>query len=230
VDIGALVESHLDQRSLLTVVLGADEGGRLRPSGVYAFDRRAFDSIPEEGFQDIKEKLLPRLYRSDEEVTTFLAPGLAPRVFNAETYLSLNHWALKQGLGHTSLDFRSVEEARVHGTATVAPTARLLGPILLGPRVTIGEDATLIGPASIGEDTMIGPGAVVSRSVLWESCVVSHGAFVDRSLIADHVVVGPREAVYSTVKVSTESGTRPRQMAPWAPALSPVSLPLAGAP
>jgi NDP-sugar pyrophosphorylase family protein len=230
VDVGTLVASHLDHRAVVTVVLGADERGRLRPSGVYAFDRKAFDFIPEEGFQDIKEKLVPRLYGASEEVSTFLAPGLAPRVFNAETYLSLNHWALELGLGHTSLEFRSVEEARVHGSATVAPTARLLGPILLGPRVTIGEEATLIGPVSIGEDTMVGPGAVVSRSVLWESCVVSHGAFVDRSLIADRVVVGPREAVYSAVKVSTESGTHPRQMAPWAPALSPVSLPLAGAP
>jgi len=206
VDIGALLDAHVAQASLLTVVVGADAAGRLRPSGVYVFDRRAFSFIPEDGFQDIKEKLLPRLYEAEEDVATFPASRLAPRVFNAETYLALNHWALERAPHRASLDFRAVGQASVHGSATVAPTARLLGPILLGPRVRVGEGATLIGPVCIGADTIVARNAVVSRSVVWGGCVVSTGAFVDRSMLADQVVVGPHDAVYSTVKFGAGGG------------------------
>lgn len=216
VNIRELLDTHAAQKSLLTVVVGADAAGRLRPSGVYVFDRRASSFIPEDGFQDIKEKLLPRLYGAGEAVATFLASGLAPRAFNAETYLALNHWALEHAPHNTSLDFRAVGQARVHGSATVAPTARLLGPILLGPRTRVGEGATLIGPVSIGGDTIVGRDAVVSRSVVWEGCVVSTGAFVDRSILADRVVVGPHQAVYSTVKVGAGDG-HPPDRTPWAP-------------
>ena len=54
-----LIEAHRAAGAALTVVVGADATGRLCPSGIYVFDRRAFDFIPEEGFQDIKERLIP---------------------------------------------------------------------------------------------------------------------------------------------------------------------------
>jgi hypothetical protein len=72
VDLAELLEGHRASSSAVTVVVGADAGGRLRPGGVYVFDRRALAHIPEDGFQDIKEKLIPRLYaagnRSDAHV------------------------------------------------------------------------------------------------------------------------------------------------------------------
>ena len=84
-------------RSLLTVVVGADPAGRLRPSGVYVFDRKAFPFIPEDGFQDIKEKLHPEALRGGRgRDDRSWRPGWPPRVFNAETYLALNHWALER--------------------------------------------------------------------------------------------------------------------------------------
>jgi NDP-sugar pyrophosphorylase family protein len=226
VDLLELLAAHQDSGAVMTVVVGADAAGRLRPSGAYVFDRRALAAIPEEGFQDIKEKLIPRLYKAGEQVATFMAPSLAPRVVNAETYLALNHWALERTKRYASLDYRTVGEALVHGSATVAPTARLLGPVLLGPRVKIDEGATLIGPVSIGEDTTIGPEAVVSRSVVWAGCEVGAGAFVDRSLLADHAVVGPHKTVYSAVKVGRGSAdSRPEGKAVWAPLVAALQPP-----
>jgi NDP-sugar pyrophosphorylase family protein len=206
VDSQELLEAHQKHGALTTVVVGADESGRQRPSGIYVFEREALELVPEEGFQDIKEKLIPDLYGKGRSVATFVAPGLAPRVFSAETYLALNHWVLESTSRYESLEYRAVGEARVHESATVAPTARLLGPILLGPRVRVDERATVIGPVTVGAGSLIGPDAVVSRSVLWEGCVLGDGAFVDRSMLGDGVVVGPRQAVYSTVRVAAARG------------------------
>jgi mannose-1-phosphate guanylyltransferase len=208
VDLDELLEAHHAAGAAITVVVGADAAGRLRPSGVYVFDRRTFDFIPADGFQDIKEKLIPRLYGAGEQVSTHMARAVAPRVVNTDTYLALNHWAVERAPRHLEpVDgFRVSGEAVVHDSATVDAGARLLGPVLLGPRVSVEAGATLVGPVSLGPGTTVGRGAVVSRSVVWSGCVVGEGAFVDRCMMADRSVIGPYKSAFAVVKVADERG------------------------
>jgi mannose-1-phosphate guanylyltransferase len=226
VDLGELLESHRAAGAAVTAVVGADSAGRLRPSGIYVFDRRSFDFIPEDGFQDIKEKLIPRLYGAGQHVSTHMARALAPRVVNADTYLALNQWALEHAACHLDAadGFRASGEAVVHQSATVEPRARLLGPVLLGPRVSVHSGATIVGPVSLGPGTTVGRGAVVSRSVAWSGCVVGEGAFVDRCMLADGASVDPGTSIFSEVRVANRRGeVRPGspsvRKAPWAPLL-----------
>jgi mannose-1-phosphate guanylyltransferase len=204
VDLAGLLADHQTSRAAITVVVGADATGRLRPSGVYVFDRRAFAHIPEDGFQDIKEKLIPRLYAAGESVSTHMAVGVAPRVVNADTYLALNQWVVERtSRCRESPDgFRSHGETVLHDSASVDPTARLLGPVLLGSGVSVQEGATLVGPVSIGPGTTVGRDAVVSRSVLWSECVVGNRSFVDRSMLADRAFVEPGGTVISAMRTN----------------------------
>jgi mannose-1-phosphate guanylyltransferase len=235
VDFAELLEGHRASSSAVTVVVGADAGGRLRPSGVYVFDRRALAHIPEDGFQDIKEKLIPRLYAAGEPVSTHMSREGAPRVVSADTYLALNHWVVERASRHRESPdgFRSSGETVLHDSATVDPTARLLGPVLLGPGVAIEAGATLIGPVSIGPETTIARDAVVSRSVVWSQCVVGGRAFVDRSMLADRAIVEPGGSVISALKadrhgreVRAERAQRPR-WAPWASIVAALRPPTA---
>jgi NDP-sugar pyrophosphorylase family protein len=225
VDLADLLASHEASEAAITVVVGTNGAGRLRPSGVYVFDRRSFAYIPEDGFQDLKEKLIPRLYAAGEHVSTYIAPGLAPRVVNADTYLALNRWVIERASHYREAPdgFRSFGETVLHESATVDPTANLLGPVLLGAGVSVRAGATLVGPVSIGSGTTVGEGAVVSRSVLWSECVVGEGSFVDRSMLADRAVVEPRGAVISELRTSRNGGApqpaRRSPRAPWAPIL-----------
>jgi len=226
VDLAGLLEAHRTSRAAVTVVVGAGRAGRLQPSGVYVFDRRALLHIPEGGYQDIKEKLIPRLYAAGEVVSTCVAQGLAPRVVDAETYLALNQWVLERAcrLRGAPDGFRDVGEAVLHETASVDPTARLLGPVLVGPGASVAAGATLVGPVAIGPGTEVGCSAVVSRSVLWSECRVGSRSFVDRSMLADRAVVEPGSAVIHAVRTEARR-ERPRLAdravrAPWASILA----------
>jgi NDP-sugar pyrophosphorylase family protein len=207
VDLVELLEGHRASGAVVTIVAGTDPTGRLRPSGVYVFDRRALAFIPEDGFQDIKEKLLPSLYQAGEKVATHMARGVAPRVVNVSTYLALDQWAVEQVSlrGEPRESFRGAGDALVHESAEVYPDVRLLGPVMLGPGVVVRAGATLVGPVSIGSGTMVGEGAVVSRSVVWSNCLVGDGAFVDRSMLANGAHVGTRRSVVSEVRVGDRS-------------------------
>jgi NDP-sugar pyrophosphorylase family protein len=227
VTFASLLASHRTSNAAVTIVVGTDATGRMRPTGVYVFERRAFAFIPEEGFQDIKEKLLPSLYAAGEQVATYMAREIAPRVVNTRTYLALDQWAVEQSCHRREAreDFEAYGGALVHRSAEVDPRARLLGPVMLGPGVVVRAGATLVGPLSIGSRTRVGEGAVVSRSVVWSECEVGEGAFVDRSMLASGARVAPRRSVVSEIRAGDHRrglpGPRPsrRIRAVWEPLL-----------
>jgi mannose-1-phosphate guanylyltransferase len=209
VDLGGLLETHRVCQAAVTVVAYHDpslgnNGRGLRPSGAYVFDRRVLDHIPDTGFQDIKEGLIPRLYRAGERVVTHIAHGASPRMVSAGSYLALNQWMVERvcGAPEPPAEHRRMSEALVHESASVSPGARLVGPVLIGPGTSVEASSTVLGPTSIGAGCVVGAGAVVSRSAIWEDCVVGEEALVDRCLLADGVSVAPRTSVVGALRLA----------------------------
>ena len=155
---------------------------------------------------------------------------MAPRVVNTDSYLALDQWAVEREARDPDVarGFRACDEAVVHDSAWVDPSARLLGPVLLGPEASVHAGATLVGPVSIGPGTSVGRGAVVSRSVVWSRCAIGDEALVDRCMLADAVRVEPRQALFAAVRADEQRGRGARRAGralwePLAAVLRPVS-------
>jgi NDP-sugar pyrophosphorylase family protein len=219
VNIGLLLDDHRSAGAAVTIVVHHDRQARagerpLNPGGIYVFDRRVLDYIPETGFQDVKETLIPKLYKAGERIVTHAGLGLCPRVLNAETYLALNHWMIEQvGDNPAPLEHWGayVEHGEVlaHPTAWVAPGARLIGPVLLGPSVRVAAGATIVGPTSLGPDCHVGEDALVSRSVAWTRCRIEAGAVVDGCVLTDDAMVPARTQLYHALKVRGSDSRQP---------------------
>lgn len=175
VDLAELLASHRASGAGVTVVVHRDGSPSAppTPAGVYVFDRRVLDHIPEAGFQDIKENLIPRLNRGGERVAAHETLAFCPHVFNAQTYLEVNQWMLER----LSREEQSAAPL-LHPSATVEPGARLVGPVQLGAGARVLAGATIVGPTSIGEESTVGRNAMVARSVLWSRCTVGEGSVV----------------------------------------------------
>jgi NDP-sugar pyrophosphorylase family protein len=96
-------------------------------------------------------------------------------------------------------EWEQIEDALVHPTATVHPSARLIGPVLVGPYACVEADAVIVGPTSIGAGAVIESDAVVARSELLARVRVGSGAQVDGSVVADGVIVAPQRHVAGAV-------------------------------
>lgn len=212
VDLEKLLEAHREADAAVTVVVhrheaanGADEP--TNPGGIYVFSRRALGYVPATSFQDIKENLIPRLYKEGEKVVTFEGFGVCPRVLNADTYLAVNQWMIERMADQAGFleGYRVVGDSLVHPSVQLDPSARLVGPVLIGPSVQVRAGATVVGPTTIGVGSIIDEGALVSRSVTWRRCVVGESAVVDRCLLADDAAVEPRNTLYSALRVPGRS-------------------------
>lgn len=200
-DLAELIASHRRSAAAVTVVVHRDgsAGAPPAPSGVYVFDRRVLDHVPETGFQDIKENLIPRLRRSGERVVAHEIPTFCPHVLNAQTYLEVNHWVLERRT-HEGMETGAT---LVHPTATVEPGARLVGPVQLGAGVRVLAGATIVGPTTIGDDSTIGADAVVARSVLWSRCVIGEGSVVHGCVIGNDAEVRASTTLLNAVQART---------------------------
>ena len=205
----ALLDFHRGTDAAVTVLVRretapAGAGAGLGPAGVYVFDRRAFDQVPAQGFQDIKETLLTRLHAVGERVATFETDSPSPRVLSTETYLAANESMIPRAVeGEVPAGFFRLGQALVHATARVSLRARLVGPVIVGPGTSIEEGAIVVGPTAIGAGSVVGSSAVVSRSVLWDACAVGAGALVDRCLVADGGLVPEGAQLYGALRAGS---------------------------
>jgi bifunctional UDP-N-acetylglucosamine pyrophosphorylase/glucosamine-1-phosphate N-acetyltransferase len=67
----------------------------------------------------------------------------------------------------------------------VHPTATVTGPVLLGERVRVFAGAAIVGPAIVGDDTIVGNGALVRASIVGRGCTVGFTTEVARSYLGD---------------------------------------------
>ena len=198
VDLRRMIAQHRRQGAAVTIAVTrrhvkTSAEPYLRPTGMYVIERDALSSVPAVSFQDLKESLIPKLAARGQGIEVFVVDDVSPRVLNVETYLALDAWALRRQLLQMS--------AQVDPSAVIDETARLIGPVIVGPGVSVGPQATIIGPVSIGPGSSIGSGAVLARSAVWENCSVGRDAVVDRCVLADGVEIEAGATVTEMLKL-----------------------------
>lgn len=211
VDVPALLAHHRRSQALITIVVHPRPSKmfgqpQLHPTGTYVFEREVLDAIPATSFQDIKESLIPKMYREDRRVALFETAEVSPRVFNADSYLAANRWVVERMAAATvwhdlSPGRTGAAQLIAHPSAWVDEGALIIGPVILGAGVRVHASATIVGPTVVGTGTSIGRGATLARSVTWNHCVVGDGALVDHCLLAEHAVVEPEATVAQTLRV-----------------------------
>lgn len=199
-----LLRVHRRSQAALTVAVCPEDDADSEhgPAGVYVASRDALELVPSTGYQDIKEMLIPLLYRRGERVISWLVPhGSCLRVDGPEAYLEAVRIAV-EGVASDDLSplhFCRVADGMAHRSAHVDPTARIVGPVMIGPHCIVEAGATLVGPTSLDEGCRIGPKAVVSNAILWSNCHVRSGAIVDHSVITAGARIGAGVVVRDTL-------------------------------
>jgi len=197
VDLEALLSTHEESGAVVTVAAVSNGGGslsyqKLSPAGVYVFSREVNEFIRRTGYQDVKERLIPRLHAEGLSVATHLVDYCPlPRVRCAASYLTVSKWVTESLSRHDGLpaEYEVKEGSRVHRTAQVDPTAKLIGPVLIDADCVVEAGAVVVGPTAIGRGTRVGRGSVVSRSAVWSFCRLGARVIVDDCVVVDQVCI-----------------------------------------
>ncbi|MFQ5494077.1 MAG: sugar phosphate nucleotidyltransferase [Phycisphaerae bacterium] len=138
----------------------------LKPAGVYCCEPEVLSYIQPEGYQDLKEQLIPALQRSGRRVGAVALIEETCEVSDWPTYLRVLQQVLSSERFDTA-DYRQLaKDIWVGRDADIADSARLVGPVVIGHRCTLGAGTAVVGPAIIGDDCRIGEDSWLIRVVL----------------------------------------------------------------
>jgi mannose-1-phosphate guanylyltransferase len=174
------------------------------PSGIYVFSRRALGFVPERGFYDIKETLIPQLHRAGERVLAYSADSPCPRALDAASYRAVNEWMVEHLVASRKVPEGYVLSGGclVHRDAVVSRDATLVGPVMVGPGARIEAGAVVVGPSTIGRNAVIGRGVMVSRSAVWRRSVLHDQSVADRCILADDTIIASRTQSFRRIVVA----------------------------
>lgn len=142
-------------------------------TGIYLLEPSVMDEIPDEGEYDFSKELFPKLLEAGRPMYG---------------YVTEDYWEDIGTLEQYAVAQRDVLDGKVRDVRP--PGTRLRENIFVGRRTQVADEE-LEGPVVIGENARVDPGAKISPySVIADNVVVSSGATVERSVVADGTYIG----------------------------------------
>ncbi|MFC1604797.1 exosortase [Planctomycetota bacterium] len=201
-EIDLLIKAHRDGQSDLTVMLNpccrnnAEMG---EASGIYVCNPDILEHIPEAGYFDIKEGLIPKMLHAGRTVHAARLPYHAGNFRNRQEYLYAVSSCLED-VPKMNTDLKhhngsDSENVWLAANAKVDPNARIDGPVAILDGATVSSEAVVLGPAIIGKNVTVNKDSVVINSVLWDDAKVGsncqiQGCVVDyNGVVRDNAVV-----------------------------------------
>lgn len=207
VELTELLAYHEVSGCAVTVVAHIEEGRHGKPAlqvptGTYVFNRSVLARIPERGFCDIKETLIPQLHKAKESVGVYAVDHPSPRVLDAPSYRAVNEWMIDHLIATRTVPDGYVLSGTslIHREASIACDVTFVGPVIVGPGAQIGSGAVIVGPTSIGRDVVVGRDVLVSRSAIWRRSVLRDQSVADRCILADGSLVGAAMRAFGEVR------------------------------
>jgi mannose-1-phosphate guanylyltransferase / phosphomannomutase len=161
-------------------------------TGIYLVEPSVMDEIPEGGEYDFSKELFPKLLEAGRPLYGFVTGAYWEDIGTLEQYASAQ---------------RDVLDGKVRGVRP--PGTRLRENIYVGRRAQV-NDEELEGPVVIGDNVRIDEGAKISPyTVIGNNVVVSAGATVERSIVAEGTYVGEGAELIDTL-VGRNSYIQPR--------------------
>jgi mannose-1-phosphate guanylyltransferase/phosphomannomutase len=142
-------------------------------TGIYVLEPEIFDAIPAGESSDFSGDVFPKLLADGASLYGYVAEGYWEDVGNLEAYIRAHRDVLD---GKVTVD---------------VPGFRLSEGVWLGEGAEIDPDATIDGPAVIGDYCKVEAGAQLHEyCVLGSNVVVRDETFIERSVVHDNAYLG----------------------------------------
>ena len=168
----------------------------LRPAGLYLCEPAILEAIPEGKYFDLKEQVFPSLYEHGAPNAVWEIQGYCRSIITIDDFLFANQDVL---LGRVELHETLQESDRsAKPQATLSPSCRLYGSVVIGEGVSLGEDVVVLGPSAIGPGCAIEPGAVINGCVLLGNNRIGRDVYLERCVVGRDTGVAAATVLHQT--------------------------------
>jgi mannose-1-phosphate guanylyltransferase len=223
VNIEELVEYHREKGALATIALrrvydtsefgvvevdkeGNIQGFQEKPSpeaaistlantGIYVFEPRALDYIPEATFFDFAEDVFPKFLEQGERFVGYQEDFYWSDIGTLAAYRQAQYDVLSGKVGVKIPGEKRGEGLWVAEDAQIHSSAEIEGHVLIGKDAVVGRGVKLLGDVTLGSDCWIRPNVTIKRSILLPGASVGGGAYLEDCIVGHHYDVRPQETI-----------------------------------
>ncbi len=195
-NVESLIQAHQTGDCGLTVMLKEElekNGSGNRSAGIYICEPSVLKYIPDEGYCDIKEGLIPAMLRAGKSIHTVTLKESLGSFRNRAEYLSAIANYIQDGCGlEMGLQRRKLNGSKniwLADSADVDRSAQIYGPVVIMDGAVISKEAVVFGPAIIGSGVTIGNNSLIENSALWDGAKVGENCEIRRCVIDYKAVV-----------------------------------------
>ena len=228
-DLTKLIEYHKEHGGMATLVVTpvkdpskygvviTEEGGRIlgfqeKPSweeaqshvansGIYMFEPKVLDMIPESTFYDFGAQLFPRFLEEGIEFYGYRHDDYWNDVGSIEEYKAGNFDALTGKVRVRIPGVRIGDEVWIGEETGIEEGVVMVGPICIGSHCLVKKGARLFGPLVVGDRTFISEGAILYRGIKWGDGYIGKDAHLMDSIVGWETEIGKGAAVLSDTVV-----------------------------
>lgn len=210
-DVEELLELHSRQHADMTLFLNPslEMQKELEPSRIYLCHPSVVDFIPEQGYFDLKENLIPELVQAGKIIQSAHMSSFPGNFRNWQEYVdAMKYYILRRAAEQDFPEAYKTWPGRENvwvGNDTVIPDdVKISGPVVIGSRVKIGNNAAIFGPTMFGNENYIGRSSIIEESILWNGTVIGEGSQLKSALVDKKSVIDG----YSDISCSVVSGIK----------------------
>ena len=216
-DLTSVVAFHRERQAMVTIALKSvgnplefgvvivDEEGRIQRflekpgwgqvfsdtvnTGIYIIEPEVFDHIPEGQPYDFSHDLFPKLFEMRKPLYGMVCEGYWQDIGSLEQFLQANRDALDGKVRLTPPGVRLRGNIWVDRGAALDSLENVEGPAVIGKNVRLDPGARIAAHTVLGDNVVVRTGAQVGGSVLGENVYVAAGAVVQGAVLGDAVEV-----------------------------------------
>ena len=155
----------------------------LANTGIYVFEPKVLEYIPEETFFDFAHDVFPRLLEEGEKFVGCEGDFYWSDIGTLEAYRQAQYDVLSGRVKVKVSGEKRGESVWVGQNAQVHPTARLEGCVVVGEDAVVGRGVDLSGYVVVGTDCWVRPRATIKRSILLPGASVGEGAYLEDCIV-----------------------------------------------
>jgi mannose-1-phosphate guanylyltransferase len=164
---------------------GSDEvNTSLINAGIYVLEREVLNMIPRGREVSIEREIFPEL-QAMGKLRAYISSSYWRDIGTPRSYLAASHDILSGAIGRGD----GIQYANIHQSAKISKNVTLLPPVCIAEECEIGTGVTIGGRTSLGKGCLIGEGAMVEGSILFEGVRVGEGAIIRNSIVGSEATI-----------------------------------------
>ena len=178
----------------------------LANTGIYVFEPRVLDYVPEGTFFDFARDVFPRLLEAGETFVGYQGDFYWSDIGTLEAYRRAQFDVLSGRVRVRVPGEKRGETVWVGEHAQIHPGADLSGYVVVGRDAVVGRGVTLAGDVTVGTDCWVRPNATIKSSILLPGASVGDGAYLEDCIVGFGYDVRPGETIRGGALTRRPSG------------------------